>query len=155
MMNLRAFLLLLPLVTLSVAASEPKRVFDEYSVKINDEMSVPVRLPKDEVLALRKGFIGLAEQIESCKNSKGSLDNPMISRSLSYTVKNGRAGCALSINSWASWEYKCQLPSVERISLAFAIKKRANTDEVLGDYSPEEKSILFDLDLCTPTRLSR
>lgn len=136
-------------------ANEPKvePEFREYRVHLYDDFVAPVKLPVGAVESLRHDIKQFALSIRECQTSSGQWQNPMLGRTTTYKITMGQAGCVLELDSLGTWLYICRLSEPDRTELATAIDSRVVTDGVLGDYSPAEKSILFDPDLCETKRL--
>jgi hypothetical protein len=125
-------------------------VFVDLKVKQSKEsLGVPVSLPKENLEQMRLSVVGMAKAILACKNSSGSFTNPLINRMSTYSTKPSSLGCSFKLNSHSVRTYSCYLSDQNRKEFAAAITKRALTDELVGDYSDKEKSILFDRNMCT------
>lgn len=133
--------------------SEGASEFREYRVHLYDDFVAPVKLPVSAVELLRRDMQLFVSAIKECQTGSGQWVNPMLGRTTRYQITMGQAGCALELDSLGTWQYTCRLSVPDRDSLAASIGARASTDGVLGDYSPAEKSILFDPEICESKRL--
>jgi hypothetical protein len=127
--------------------------FKSYTVGQEDSF-LEVSLPVNKVVTFQSGLLKMAKNIGPCNESKGTFTNPLIARDSNYTITKSRAGCNVRFNSHGAWQYTCALPPSERIKLAGYIKKRAQTDEALGDFSAGEKQVLFYSGFCEKKRVN-
>lgn len=124
----------------------------EYKVGISSESGkIPVMLVEAEVNKYTKLMKEFATKVSECETSSGNVTNPFIGRDISYSITSSKS-CRISFVAYDSWSYDCLLSESDRREFGEAIMKRAETFDILSDFSVEEKSIMFSTLYCDMTR---
>ena len=124
----------------------------EYEVSISSESGkIPVMLVEAEVDKYTKLMKEFATRISECETSSGNVTNPFIARDISYSITSSRS-CRVSFVAYDSWSYDCLLSESDRRELGEAMMNRAETSDIMSDFSAKEKSIMFSSLYCDMTR---
>jgi hypothetical protein len=138
------FILFLSLATLSLGAFAGEG-FKEYSVNVLD---MPQTLPVSKVSDMQNSLAAFAENVKSCITTSGGWENFAIERNFSYSINQTSVGCKLDMLLYSGAPLSCLLPKQVLNDLASAINDRADSGDVMGDFSEHERQVFFESGYC-------
>lgn len=131
----------------SIAKMTSDKKVQEYNLGI--EGSSPVYVPEELVEKLQADLRKFGGAIRSCSEGTGYWKNPLIERSVNYQIANAGFGCKLSLELYSGRRVSCVIPKSLLTNFSEAVLRRSKTGAALGDFSTEEKEILFDSGYCS------
>ena len=144
-----SFLLVVSLAFSSCSIGEERSGKNVREYNLGIEGSSPVYIPEDLMKELQSELRDFGELIKVCSEGSGSWTNPLIERSVNYQITNAGFGCKLSLELYSGTRVSCVIPKSLLSKFSNALLRRSQTGAALGDFSPEEKEILFDSGYCS------
>lgn len=131
----------------SIGKETSEKKVQEYNLGI--EGSSPVYVPGHKMKEFQSELRGFGESISVCSGGTGSWINPLIDRAVSYQIANAGFGCKLSLKLYSGNRISCVIPKSLLGNFSEAVLRRSETGAALGDFSQDEKEILFDSGYCS------
>lgn len=139
-------LLFLTLMVFSWGAAADNGVFKEYDLEILD---MPQTWPVEKVNDVKAKVLTFGDAVTNCAPTGGEWENFAIDRTFYYVIAPKGFGCGLNMVVYSGRSYNCFIPNSLLDDLGKAIKERAETGDLLGDFSEVEKEIFFEDGYCT------